>query len=142
MFITAHLAVGLLVGKLTGNYTLALLGSLFPDLDHLPTYFTNKVFQRKQFWKTVLAPDDPYGNQRNVFHNVFVFSGVALVTLFFPFMMPLILGWGSHLLFDALDKSPYRAFSPLPFQVRGPIPYLSKSEFIFTACVLVFAFLI
>ena len=53
MFFFAHLLTGLIIGKLFGNYTVALLGALLIDLDHLIPYIKHKViFGFKKFWKS------------------------------------------------------------------------------------------
>ena len=50
MFVFAHLGAGLIIGKVFNNYTVALIGALVIDLDHLISYIKNKVlFNPKKF---------------------------------------------------------------------------------------------
>ena len=60
MFIVAHAAAGLIIGKVTNNYPIALVGSLVIDIDHLVPYVKHKViFNPGKFWKTVTDPSLP-----------------------------------------------------------------------------------
>ncbi len=43
MFIITHFIAGLLIGKLTGNYTFALVGAVLIDVDHLFSYVKHRV---------------------------------------------------------------------------------------------------
>ena len=70
MFFFAHLFAGLIIGCLSGNYLVALIGALFLDLDHLWVYAKHGIlFKPKKLWKAIINPKDPYGNQRNLLHR-------------------------------------------------------------------------
>mgnify|MGYP001559157947 FL=1 len=72
MFLFAHLFAGLIIGKIYGNYLIAIVGALIIDLDHLIPYIKNKIiFNPKKLWKTITNSKDPYGNQRNYLHSSF-----------------------------------------------------------------------
>jgi len=145
MFIEVHLAAGLILGKLTNNYTLALAGALAIDLDHLIPYINNKViFDLKRFWKTITDPKDPYGNQRNFLHSFigWIFVSSALIIFNFEIGFIFSLGYLSHLLLDIADGSDFYPFYPLSkINLKGPIKYFSKTEFII-AIILFVIFLI
>ncbi len=135
MFIIAHFIAGLIIGKLTNNYTAAIAGALLMDIDHLIPFFKHKVlFDIKKFWKTVTDPKDHLGDQRNYLHTVFVWGPVVLVSLALNNTVLLIfsLGWLSHIVLDMLDGSDFHPFYPIKYNLKGPIGYFSKNELIFT----------
>ena len=125
---------GLIIGKLTGNYTLSVTGALFLDLDHFLTLSKHKLLSKpKDFFKAILEQDDPYGDQRFALHNFFVFLLITLPIIFIDFRIGLIFGlaYFSHILLDALDNSDYYPFFPnKKINIRGPIKYFSNQEFI------------
>ena len=132
MFIIAHLAAGLIIGNLTGNYSFAILGALFLDLDHLYVYAKHKVlFNPKKFWKAVTSPEDPYGCQRNYVHSIFPWIAVTLVVILIesPAGYAFSLGYLSHLILDMIDGSDFYPLYPFTrYNFKGPIKYLSNSE--------------
>lgn len=136
MFISAHIAAGLIIGKITHNYPLALAGALLIDIDHLIPYIKHKIiYNPKKFWKTVTNPLDPYGSQRNYLHSFFtwiVISAIASFLINFNIGLILSISYLSHLILDMLDGSDFYPFYPLKYNFIGPIKYLSKYEFLFT----------
>lgn len=140
MFLLAHLFVGLIIGKIFGNYVVALLGALIIDIDHLVPYIKHKIiFRPKKLCKTITNPKDPYGNQRNYLHSVFLWAVISIIIILINFNIGLIfsLAYFSHLLFDALDNSNFYPFYPLKYNLKGPIGYLSVREFMFTLILLI-----
>ncbi len=136
MTFPTHLLAGLIVGKLTGNYSLGIVSSVAMDVDHLQSYFKSGViFKPKVFWQTITNPADPYGNQRGYLHNVLVFiviSGVLFMVLR-NIALPIVLGWLGHLILDALDNSDYWPFYPnKKINLKGPIIFASRWEILFT----------
>ena len=139
MFIFAHFLFGLIIGKISGNYLVALIGALFIDLDHLVVYIKKGIiFKPKKLWKIIIDANDPYGFQRNFLHNFFVWIVLSIIILIFDFKIGIIfsLAYLSHLFLDSLDGSDFYPFYPWKFNVRGPIRYLSLSELIFTLILL------
>ncbi len=132
MLLPTHLLGGLIIGKITGDYTAALAGAVLVDSDHLLSYFKNGVwFSFKKFIKTVTSQDDPWGDQRNVLHNViWALIISALVVVFnYKFGVVFALGYLSHLVLDALDNSDYFPFYPSQrLNLKGPIKYFSIAE--------------
>ena len=140
MFIFAHLFVGLIIGKISGSYLVALIGALFVDLDHLIVYIKNGIlFKPKKLWKTITDANDPYGFQRNFLHNFFIWMIISILIIILDFKIGIIfsLAYLSHLLLDSLDGSDFYPFYPWKFNVKGPIKYLSFSEIIFTFILLI-----
>ena len=145
MFILAHLAAGLIIGKISGNYPASLIGALAVDLDHLIPYIRHKILLNpKKFWKTIANPEDPYGNQRNFLHSFFAWMLLSLIVTIINFNVGIILSLSYliHLLLDLIDGSDFYPFYPFKLNIRGPIKYLSKSEFLFTAISFLIFFII
>lgn len=134
MTVGTHIITGLIIGKVTGSYSAALVGALVVDVDHLIPYIKHKVlFNIKKLWKTITNPNDPYGDQRNYLHSLFTFIPISVVTYFLVdinIAITFSLGYLSHLILDALDGSDFYPFYPIKSKIKGPIEYLSKAEFI------------
>ncbi|TSC75416.1 MAG: hypothetical protein G01um101433_864 [Parcubacteria group bacterium Gr01-1014_33] len=76
MFWSTHLAAGLIVGKITGHFDAALIGSFATDLDHFVPIIRNKLFLHPfRLLKSTITEDDSYGNERHILHNIFVWGG-------------------------------------------------------------------
>ncbi|MDQ3075586.1 MAG: hypothetical protein M3Q34_00455 [bacterium] len=125
---------GLIIGKLTGNYTLSITGALFLDLDHFLTLSKHQLLSKpKDFFHAILSQNDPYGDQRFALHNFFIFLLISLPILFIDFRIGFIFGaaYLSHLILDALDNSDYYPFFPnKKINIIGPIKYFSNQEFV------------
>ncbi|HLC61199.1 MAG TPA: metal-dependent hydrolase [Candidatus Nanoarchaeia archaeon] len=131
MFIFAHLVAGLIVGRISGNYPVSLVGAIFADLDHLIPYVQHKViFNIKKFWKTITGEQDNIGNQRNYLHNIIVFATLSFLVFIFDFRIGLIfsIAYLSHLLLDLIDTSDFYPFYPSKMNIKGPIGYFSRAE--------------
>ncbi|MFZ2049093.1 MAG: metal-dependent hydrolase [Minisyncoccia bacterium] len=133
MTFPTHLLAGLVLGKVTGNYPLSIGISVGVDIDHLYSYAKNGVLvSPKKFFKTVFDRNDPYGDQRNILHNVLIFLFITAVTFILNIQIGLIvfLAYLGHLILDALDKSDYFPFFPnKKVNIKGFIDYFSKKEF-------------
>ena len=135
MFILAHLAAGLIIGKASGSYAPSLIGALAVDVDHLVPYVKHKVFlSPRKLWKTITDPDDPYGNQRNFSHSFIFWAIISSVLTAVSFNAGLVfsIAYLSHLLLDLADGSDFYPFYPIKLNIRGPIAYMSKHEFLLT----------
>ena len=146
MFLPAHLAAGLIIGKLTGNYNAALLGSVIMDLDHLLAYYrVGILFNFRKLFIATMGKINIGIPQRNFFHNIFFYLLVLAVISLINFSAGLVFNIAClcHLVLDALDNSDYYPFYPnLKINLRGPIKYFSKQEFIFTFILLLIFFII
>lgn len=145
MTIPTHLALGLLIGKISGNYQMSLLVSIAPDIDHFVSYAKHDVLlPLNKFWKVTMDPNDPWGDQKSFLHNILVWFGLSLIAVLLNQKIGLIFATGylGHLILDALCNSDYYPFYPKKkFRIKGPIVYASKSEFIlFVALLLTFFF--
>lgn len=142
MYGTTHLALGLIIGKITGNYQAAILGSLLLDLDHLVPVFKDRAkFSFKKFWKKTKDYKD---NSRNYFHSVFawLFFSIIICLIDYEFALVFSLAYLGHFLLDALDNSPFYPFYPFKkVNIYGFIPYYSREE-LFLNIALFFIFII
>ncbi len=133
MTFPTHLFAGLAVGAFTGDYTVAVVASVAPDIDHVVSYARHGVFKNAEtFWSVITAEADPWNDQRNVLHNILVPSTLSILAyIFFPeHALALVLGYGIHLTLDAFDASDFYPFYPWKrINLRGPIHYNSKWEF-------------
>jgi membrane-bound metal-dependent hydrolase YbcI (DUF457 family) len=146
MTLPSHIVVGLIIGKLTDNYPLAIASSVLIDVDHLQSYVKSGVlFKPKLFWKTITDKADPYGDQRGYLHNavVFIVGSILLALILGYTTTPLILGWLGHLALDAFDNSDYWPLYPYKgLNLRGPIVYASHQEAVFSFLLLSIYFFI
>jgi len=145
MFLGAHLALGLIIGKITGNYLIALAGSLAIDLDHLIPYIKHKIiYSSDKFWKTITDPRDKYGDQRNYLHSFIAWIAISFIISVFSNHVGFVfsIAYLGHLIVDSLDGSNFFPFYPLSkINFKGPIKYFSESEFLFTLVLFIIFFL-
>ena len=146
MFLPTHLAAGLIIGKLTGNYNAALLGSVVMDLDHLLAYSRAGILFN--FKKLLIATTGKINigmPQRNFLHNIFFCLLISAVALTINFSAGLVfaIAYICHLILDSLDNSNYYPLYPnLKIKLHGPIKYFSKQDIIFAAILLLIFFAI
>lgn len=134
MFLPTHLAAGLIIGKLTGNYPVSVITSLAIDLDHLVAYYqTGILFKFKKIMAAVEGRADIGLPQRNYFHNVFfaVIASVAAFLINYEIGLVFTAAYFCHLTLDSLDSSNYYPFYPgKKINLRGPIRYFSAADMI------------
>ena len=146
MTLPTHLITGLVIGKITGQYSFAIVGALFVDIDHIFSYVKNGVLiNPRKFWKTITDTNDPYGDQRYILHNFLIFLALIGIFLFFNQRLGLVFGLAylSHLVLDALDNADYFPFFPnKKINLRGPVKYFSRQEFLLMFVLVMTFFLI
>src|SRR3989344_1312471 len=145
MTFPTHILAGLIIGKLTGDYTAALTGSLVMDADHLISYHQNGIlFKPKRILQESLTEKDPWGSQKNIFHSVqaWLLVSLLLVSINAHFGLIFSLAYLVHLILDALHRDVYPFYPYKKFKIQKPIiRYLSKKEAILGVTLLL-AFLI
>ncbi|PIT94428.1 hypothetical protein COT98_03800 [Candidatus Falkowbacteria bacterium CG10_big_fil_rev_8_21_14_0_10_39_9] len=133
MYSTAHLAAGLIIGKLTGDYPTAIISAVAIDLDHLIPYTQkNILFNLKKILRSAKSTHD---SARSYLHSFIVFPLLTGLVMLFNFKVGLVFGLGylSHFLLDAIDDDDFYPFFPWRnFNTKGFIGYYSRAEFIFT----------
>ncbi len=145
MTLPTHFLLGMIIGKVTGNYPAAVAASVLVDLDHLQSYITHGVILKpKKLWQALTDQKDPWGDQRGIFHNIIFFGIVAIPLTFLGGSVGKIvaLGYFGHLVLDTLDGSDYWPLYPnKAINLRGPIKYGSLQELIFF-CILLVIFIV
>lgn len=142
MYGTTHLALGLIIGKITGDYQAAIIGSVIIDIDHLiPVLQKKNRLGLKEFWRKTKDPKD---SSRSYFHNIFawIFFSVMTCLIDHKFGLVFSLAYLGHFLLDALDNSSFYPLFPIKkFDIKGFMPYYSKKELIFSL-ILLFIFIV
>lgn len=133
MTIPNHLALGLIIGKVTGSYEIAIATSVLLDCDHfIPLAKHGLMKNFKGFWKAITDSEDKFHDQRGILHNIFaLLIIISLSSIIFGPQVALVVGLShfGHIFLDAISDSdswPFRPFSN--FKLRGFIPYYSKYE--------------
>ena len=147
MTIPNHIALGLIIGKVTGDYTLAISTSLLLDCDHFVSLYKHGALKSfKLFWKTTTDAKDLWGDQRGILHNLF---SVMLVffAVYFSFGISIATTIGlshlGHISLDAISKADSWLFRPFSnLKTRGFIPYYSTYEIIFFVGLILIFFLL
>lgn len=135
MTLPTHFLLGMIIGKVTGNYPVAIASSVLIDLDHLQSYISHElILKPKKLWKVLTDQKDPWGDQRGIFHNVIFFGVVALLLVVLGGIIGkiIVLGYLGHLLLDALDNSDYYPLYPnKKINLKGFINYGTWQELLF-----------
>ncbi len=143
MYSTTHLALGLIIGKISGDYPAALIGSLAIDIDHLiPAIKNKKSFNLKKFWNKTKDYKD---SSRSYLHSLFSWFLISLIIFFFDsdFAIIFSIAYLGHFVLDALDNSSFYPFYPFKnFDIKGFIPYYSFRELVFSIFLFVIFLLI
>jgi hypothetical protein len=146
MFLPTHLATGLIIGKLTGNYSISLIGSVIMDLDHLLAYYrVGILFNLKKLFAAITSKASIGISQRNYLHNIFICLLAITISLAINFSAGLIfsIAYILHLILDSLDDSRYYPFYPnIKINLHGPIKYFSWEEFVITFILILIFFII
>lgn len=143
MYSTAHLAAGLIIGKLTGDYPTAILGAVAIDLDHLIPHIKNRIiFNVKAMLKVAKSTHE---SSRSYLHSFIAFPLIVGLIALFSSKIALVFGLGylSHFLLDIIDSDDFYPFFPWKkFNIQGFIGYYSKAEFLFTIILFLVYFII
>jgi len=135
MTLPTHALAGLIIGKITGDFPSALAGSLVIDLDHTFSYFRHGIlFKPGKLLKVISDEADPWGDQRNFLHSIFVWIAISTLFLIFNYKLGLVfsIAYFFHLVLDALDGSVFYPFFPFKkILMKGFIKYYSKQEIVF-----------
>lgn len=131
-----HLAMGLIIGQVSDNYTAALVGSFVIDLDHLPLLMRSRtLFDLKKFLRSTFEEEsEAYGNERGILHGLPSWFLCSLPLLFIDTNLALTFSGAylAHLFLDAVDGANFYPFAPSRLvSLKGPIPYASWQELIF-----------
>ena len=134
MTLPTHALLGLAIGQITHQPLLGISFAIIPDIDHLYSYVKHRYYKDWNiFYKNAFGKHDFYQDQRNILHNVVVYGILVIFSyIFYPSItLTLSISYLSHILLDALDSSDYYPLYPIKIlNIRGPIDFYSKSEFV------------
>ncbi len=134
MTIPTHIIASAIAGKLSGDYVTAIIAGTFVDFDHLIAYFRHGELFNRRFFKRIFSnEEDPWNEQRGWFHNIYAFVIInSIAYIFFPSLfLPILLGYGSHIILDLIDRSEVYPFFPnKKIILRGWIKYGTVQELI------------
>lgn len=133
MLYPTHLAVGLIIGKLSNNYIPALIGTFIVDVDHLLCYIRHNIlFNFKEIWKTSTSQESPYNDQRTFMHSLITWVIITAAGTLIDLKAGMVfsVAYLAHILLDMVDGCGFYPFYPLKFKTAGPIRYSSKAELI------------
>ncbi|HNX11330.1 MAG TPA: metal-dependent hydrolase [bacterium] len=143
MYTTAHLAAGLIIGKLTGDYPTAIISSVAIDLDHLVPYAREGALGSVK--KFLARTKSVHGSGRSYLHSFIAWGVITGILCIFSLKIGLVFGLGylGHFLLDAVDNSDFYPLFPLKkWNTKGFIGYYSRAELIFTIVLFAIFFLI
>jgi hypothetical protein len=140
-----HLLLGIILGKLYGHYALFILGSLFPDLDHLYIIIKNRLFTIKKIAQTIKYESEYELKYKTpLFHSLLgliLFS--AIICIFYGAgALYFAIAYLIHLLIDWIDIDEKYYLYPLNIKFRGFLPIWSRTEKIITIILLMVAIIL
>ena len=139
IMIFVHFILGILLGKIFGGYFFFILGSIFPDFDHLYIILKNKFFNINKIINSIKF-EKKFGVKYKtpLFHSIFGLILFSIIIYFFNSIGALYfaVAYFSHLLIDWLDIDEKYFFYPLKIKFKGVLPIWSKSEQILTIILL------
>ena len=146
MTFPTHILAGLTIGKLTGDYTAALTGSLVMDLDNLLSYNRHGILLKpKRMFRESLTEADPWGDQKNFLHSVQSWLIISFLIAAIDLRFGLIFSFAYlvHLILDAMTGSFYPFYPYKKFYIKQPIiRYLSKKEAVLGMTLLLMFFVV
>jgi hypothetical protein len=130
-----HLLLGILLGKLFGNYFFFILGSIFPDIDHIYIIFKNKIWTKNKIIDSI-KHEEKYNIKYKtpLVHSLFGLILFSIIILFFNRTGALIfaIAYLLHLLIDWLDIDIKYYLYPFKIKFKGFLPIWSSIEKILT----------
>jgi len=135
-----HLILGLILGKLFGNYFFFILGSILPDLDHLYVIIKNKFFSLNKILKSVKF-EKRFGVRYKtpLFHSFLGLILFSVIIAFFDTKMATLfaIAYFLHLMVDWVDIDEKYYLYPLKIKFKGFLTIWSKLEEILTIILLI-----
>ena len=140
MTLPTHALAGLIIGRITGDFSTALIGSLIIDADHAISYIRHgMLFTPKKLFRVICDRADPWGDQRSILHSMFSFITISLFLFLLNahFAFVFSIAYFFHLVLDALDSSDFYPLFPFrKFVLKGRTEYHSKQELTLDICLI------
>ena len=129
--IFAHLLLGMILGLLYKNFFFFILGSIFPDLDHIYIIIKNKIYKPKKLIETL-----KHEHKFNLRYKTALFHSLLGLILFSAIISIFNKQGGTyfaiayllHLLLDWTDIDVKYFLYPLKIKFKGFLPIWSKTE--------------
>lgn len=135
-----HLLLGLILGKIFGNYFFFILGSILPDLDHLYIIVKNRLFNLNKIIKSIKF-EKRFGVKYKtpLFHSFLGLILFSAVIAFFDTKGAVLFAtaYFLHLMVDWVDIDEKYYLYPLKVKFKGFLPIWSKLEKILTILLLI-----
>jgi hypothetical protein len=134
-----HFLIGIILGLSFGNSYLFILGSIFPDIDHIFVIIKNRLFTRKKIIDSIRF-EEKFGIRYKtpLFHSLL--GLIFFSSILFIFNKDAILfsiAYFIHLLFDWIDIDEKYYLYPLKIKFKGFLPIWSKQEKILTIILII-----
>ncbi|MAH50698.1 hypothetical protein CMI37_33070 [Candidatus Pacearchaeota archaeon] len=140
-----HLLVGIILGISFGNLFFFILGSLFPDIDHIYIIIKNKLWNIRKI-KESIKFEKKFGirYKTKLFHSVL---GLILFSFLIFILYPkgaiyFGLAYFLHLLIDWIDIDEKYFLYPLKIKFKGSLPIWSRLEKIITIVLIIIIILL
>ncbi|MEK6906833.1 MAG: metal-dependent hydrolase [Nanoarchaeota archaeon] len=135
-----HLLIGILLGKIYGNYIYFIAGSLIPDIDHLYIILKNRLYNIKKIISSIKYEKN-YGLKYKtpLIHSILGLVIISSAVFFFNKIGAVYfsLAYFIHLLIDWVDIDEKYYLYPLKIKFKGFLPIWSKQEKILTLLVII-----
>ena len=133
-----HLLLGIILGLTFGNIFMFILGSIFPDIDHLYIMINSKLWKPRKFIDSIKF-EKKYNIKYKTafFHSLLglaIFS--LIISLFSRNWIFFSIAYLLHLLVDWLDIDEKYYLYPLKIKFRGFLPIWSTLEKVVTLMLL------
>ena len=130
-----HPIIGITLGNYFGYFWFMVLGSIFPDIDHLIIIIRKRIFS----WNKIIDSfrfEQKYNisYKTKYIHSVFgaVMISIPAMVINFNGGLYFLAGYLIHLILDWIDIDEKQYFYPFKKKFKGFLPIFSKTEVIFT----------
>jgi hypothetical protein len=139
--IFVHLLIGIILGSLYGNYLFFILGSIFPDIDHLYILVKHRLFSVRKIIDSIKFEkkyDIRY--KTPLFHSLLglILSSSVIFLFNRNGALYFAIAYLLHLLIDWLDIDEKYYLYPLKIKFKGFLPIWSTTEKIITIILIIF----
>ncbi len=141
----AHPLIGLILGKQFGHTAAFVVGSIFPDIDHLFILIKNKHFNFREAFAAMENEDVAGERYKTPYtHSILGWLLFSSIVSFYDWPTGLAFGvaYALHLLLDIIDTDEKQLFYPFKKTIRGFLPVFSKYEIIFAVILIAIYFYI
>jgi hypothetical protein len=133
--IIAHAVIGAAAGNYFGNFWYFLIGSMFPDIDHIYILLRNKIFTIRKAIDSIRF-EEKYNLKfkTKFFHSLVgaTFFSLPIVIINKNGAIVFFVSYIFHLLLDWLDYDEKYYLYPFNIKFQGILPIFSKQEIFIT----------